>query len=253
MSKDLNDLAHDLMEETLVEAAGTFFGTRKRLEDDIDLFKRKIETLAAMQSRVLARAGDLHHLLLEGEAAADFYAALDIDPSSFIDAVSLSRRSGARFKAMALTVHGKYAKAVKRAYQRFYEGVDVFMHGKYATDEHGRKHLTPHYNQIMKQCHDLNERIQKVNSEISPSETLAFVKKLDVIEMEKSKFTGGGSGYENGLDEDLAFKTLDCEQSGLMEFPDLPGPDKAESEIARFCKSLAREHGDRVKALLKSL
>ena len=255
MSKDIGDLAHDLVEETLSETADTFFGTRKRLEDSIEIFGKKIDKLDAVQTRILKVAGDLHYLLLQGEAAPDFYEKINVDPSSFLKAVDPDCRTGSLKSAKALTSSGKYAKTVLRAYKRFQEAADVYMNGKYITDDEGRKHLSLHYNQLMSWCSDLNEHIQKVNREVSPSDTLAFIKKLDTVNAEKAKFTGGGGGgsYENNLDREMAFRRIECENIDLIAFPDMPPADEISSRLKGFCKSLAGENKERVKSLMNSL
>jgi hypothetical protein len=198
-------------------------------------------------------AGDLHYLLLQGEAAPVFYEKMNIDPSSFLEAVDPEFRTGSLKSAKALTASGKYAKTVLRAYKRFSEAADVYMNGKYLTDDQGRKHLSLHYNQLMGWCSDLNEHIQKVNREVSPSDTLAFVRKLDTVNAEKIKFTGGGGSYENGLDREMSFNLIDCENIDLIAFPELPPADEVASRLKDFCKSLAGENKERIESLMDSL
>lgn len=252
-SKDINNLADELIEETLTEAAGTFFGARKNLEDTIEIFDNKIKTLRNMEFEVLKRAGDLHYLLLDGEAVDDFYKALGVDPGPLKHVVDPSDRTGIPKKPKALTTAARYAKMVAWVYRRVYKAAETYMKGGYITEKNGRKRLTLNYGQVRDWCKDLNERIEKVNREVSPSETLAFVKKLDTVGLEKAKITGGGSSYSDKLDKEMAFDRLDCERIDLIAFPDLPRPDRIEPELKKFCKSLARKNKQRVKQLMDSL
>jgi hypothetical protein len=253
MTKDLSEFADELVEETLSEAAETFFGRRKGLEDAIEVFESKVETLEKMEAEVLLRAGDLHYLLLEGEAAADFYKALGTDPAPLLDVVDVSEKAGDVTKPRALTRAGGYAKMVARAYRRMHDAVEMYMEGAYVTGDQGKKHLTLNYRQLRQWCEALNDRIEKVNRDTSPSETLAFVKKLDTVATEKVKFTGGGSQIDDKLDKDMAFKRIDCEHIDLIEFPELPRPEDVDRKIKKFCKSLAREHKDRIVELMQSV
>jgi len=253
MSKDLNGLADELMEETLSEAAGTFFGRRKRLEEEIELLQNKIETLKQMEAEVLMRAGDLHYLLLEGRAADDFYKALDVDAGVFVEAVDPAVRFGRIRKQKALTTAGRYAKTVAEAYERLREAAHIYMHGSYVEDKEGRKRLTLNYGQIRDWCGELNKQIEKINAEASPSEVLAYVKKLDVDATEKAKITGAGSSYDESLDHEMAFDVLDCTGIDLTVAPDLPEVGKAQPGIKAFCKGLAASHKDEVEALMDSV
>lgn len=252
MSKDLNGLADELLEETLSEAAGTFFGKRKKLEESIDLLQTKIDTLKRMEVEVVMRAGDLHYLLLDGQAVGEFYAALEIDPGLLPDIVDPEIRAGRVHKHKSLTTGGRYFKMVAEAYKRMRDAADIYMNGSYVTDKEGKKRQTLNYGQIKGWCRELNEQIEKLNRESSPSEVLAFVKKLDVDALEKEKIVGAG-GYNGSLDQDMAFEVLDCAGIDLTEIPDMPVLEKVQPRIKTFCKSLVSGHKDRLAELMESV
>jgi hypothetical protein len=253
MSKDLNGLADELLEETLSEAAGTFFGKRKKLEDAIDLLQNKIETLKRMEVEVVMRAGDLHYLLLKGQAVKEFYSALGVDPGLLPEVADLEIRAGRVHKHKALTTGGRYFKMVADAYKRMRDAADIYMNGSYVTDKEGKKRQTLNYGQIKGWCKELNEQIEKLNRESSPSEVLAFVKKLDVEAEEKANIAGAGGSINGSIDEDMAFEVLDCTGIDLTEIPDMPALEKVQSQIKAFCKSIASEHKERVAELMESV
>jgi hypothetical protein len=86
--KTLEGMADGLVTETLVEAASTFFGARKALEDEIELYRRRTEELERAEAEVLRRAAALHSLLPDAAAVRGFYAALGVDPGPLPEAAA---------------------------------------------------------------------------------------------------------------------------------------------------------------------
>jgi len=254
MGKDFDGFAEGLIEETLTEMASTFFGGRKGLEDELELYRAHMEKLSKKERGVLRLAGTLHSLLLGGRAASDFYAALGVNPGRLLEAEALDGRAsgGKKKKPFAAGTGGRYAKLVYKAYVPLQEAVDEYLNGRYRDDPKGtgRKLLTIHHARMKLWCEVLNKKIEKVNS-MSPSGAMSFVKDLDPGTRGKERVAGATlDGYASSLDKEMAFESLDCSSLERLAFPELPEPREVKEAIKSFCGSLCARNKAEVKQLL---
>jgi len=245
MSRDLDALADGLVLETLSDTAQTFFGARKGLENEIELFQSRQRQLGEIERRVRRRSGLLHHLLLDPETVREFYRELGADAGQFVDAVDPDYRSQVFKVPLALTPGGRYVKAVVKAYALARESLDEYLHGRYVLDSDGsgRKVMTPNYDLLSQWCERINQRIENVNENMSPSGTMCFVRGLDPGEMARERVSGATiEGRGSGLDADLAFKPLPIMVMDQHVFPDLPEPARVKSRVRRAARKVYAAH-----------
>ncbi|BBD08663.1 hypothetical protein [Desulfovibrio ferrophilus] len=252
MSKDLHAYADGLVEETLVEAATTFFGARVALEREIERYRAQAEELIKVEEQVLLRAAALHFLLLDGAAAENFYQLLGVNPGHLLDACEIVGRSvGGVEIPFALLPSARYAKLVLAAYGELLHAVDAYLHGEYYTDSRGRKRLSVNYDQLQKWCNQLNEKISALNNNHSPSGALCFVKGLDPAMIGKERLTEATlEGYTEELDRELAFAPVECLAMNYLAAPELPGLDKVKDAVMPFCRELYCQATPEMKKLL---
>lgn len=251
MSEDWDKFADGLVQETLVEAAHTFFGARRDLEQEIELYREAARRLAGVERIMLRKAGAVHYLLLEGEAARDFYRAIGAPPSHLPDMAEPDK--GGLKKTWAITGAGRFGKLLFKAYEALHQAADEYTNGRHYLDPKGsgRKLLTVHYLQLRNWCKRLNQRIEKVNEQNAPSATLGFVHALDPRNLDMARITGGSTfGVGNTLDQELAFPPIECVAMTYVAAPDLPAPDKARKAVLGFAARLYKEHRARIDALL---
>ena len=281
MSDELENFSEGLVRETLSEAAQTFFGTRRDLEHEIELFHEATRRLAGVERAMLRRAAALHHLLLEGEAEPAFYAAIGVPAGHLPDLAGPDEggpdegeadegeadagepdggepgriepdKSGLA-RPFALTGAGRYGKLLLAAYAALHQAADEYVHGRHYTDPRGsgRKLLTIHFLQLRDWCERLNQRIAEVNAANPPSATLRFVQGLDPSSLDKARVTGGSTfGPCCRLDQDLAFPRVECVTMRFAAAPDLPPPAAARKAVLAFAADLYRAHRERLERLL---
>jgi hypothetical protein len=252
MMSTLSDYADALVEEGLVEAADTFFGARKRLEDEIAVFHQKCRELEHMGREVVACAHGLGFLLLEGTRVESFYAALG---------VQVDRQSplyGSRFNkdlrsGPGLLARTRYWKTVYKAYEEVFRAVDTYVHGRHYDDpaRPGGKKRTICSTTLISWAEKINQRIKDLNNNNQASQVLQFAKQFRVDEVEKEKITGAGVVYN--LDAELAFEPLDLSPCGLLDFPRLPAPRTVKKTIKSFCLDMYRQETSRIHAILQQI
>lgn len=256
MSRDLDAFADGLVLEALADTAQNFFGARRGLEREIELFRSKQEELGRAERRARRRAGLLHFLLLDADRARGFYADLGVDAKQFVDAVDPEYRSAAFKVPFALTAKGRYAKAVAKAYAMAGEAVDVYLHGRHVKDPDGsgRKILTTNYELLSQWCARINQRIENVNSNMSPSGTMCFVRGLDPGQVARERVSGATlEGRCSGLDAELAFKPLPCMVVDQSVFPELPDAAGIKSRVRRAARRIyASDSGAAKRALAQA-
>lgn len=235
--------ANELMEETLLESATTFFGARRGLESEIEAYRNAAEELTRVEQKVFQRAAALHTLLLTSDATQEFYTLLGVTPGHLLDAADLEspNTSGVKYP-FALTMAGRYGKLLHAAYAQLTQSVESYLHGEYWTDSKGRKRLTVNYQQMEEWCGKLNEKIEALNNNHSPSGTLCFVKGLDPSLLEKEQISEATmNGYAEELDRELAFQPIECLTINYLAAPELPGPETVKSLIVSYGKALYRK------------
>ncbi|WP_462324335.1 hypothetical protein [Desulfoplanes sp.] len=246
----LSEYADALVEEGLAEAADTFFGKRKRLEDEIALFHKKCRELERVGREVVARGHGLGFLLLEGEGVAGFYRALGLEWDKD-SPLSGSRPRQDMAPGPGLLGRTRYWKTVYGAYRELHDALDVYQHGRHYNDpaRPGGKKRTICLMTIIDWGERINKRIESVNRDNQASQVLQFAKQFRNDEVEKEKITGAGLVYN--LDGELAFSPIDLLQCGFFDFPDLPGPSAVKNVIKTFCRGLYKDHKERILGILE--
>lgn len=248
----ISEYADSLVEEGLAEAADTFFGKRKRLEDEINLFHEKCRELVQIGQRVVDRGHGLGFLLLNGEALADFYQALVVawEKGNPLDG---SSHAGDVVPGSGMFARTRYWKSVYQTYAALYTSLDVYTNGRHLDDPSrpGGKKRTICLATITKWGARINERIEALNQDNQPSQVLQFAKQFRVDEMEKENITGGGVVYN--LDDDLSFARVDLSQCGFFEFPVLPRPREVKKTIKAHCLELYKQHRTRLETVLREV
>ncbi len=256
MSRDLDAFADGLVLEALADTAQNFFGARSGLEREIELFQDKLRLLGELEREARLLAGLLHHLLLDADTARCFYAALGVDAGQFVDAVDPEYRSQSFKPPFALTARGRYARAVAKAYALARAALDEYLHGRYHTDPDGsgRKVMSPNYELLSQWCGRINQRIENVNQNMSPSGTMCFVRGLDPGQMARERVSGATlEGRCSGLDADLAFKPLPCMIMDQNVFPHLPDPAALRGKVRRAARDIYADHPAEARRALREV
>jgi hypothetical protein len=245
----LEEWGDALVEEGLREAADTFFGTRKALDDDIAYFEAQAALLAERAGEIRSWFGGLNCLLGDGKDSRRLFDSLGVtleDESLYgLQLCSLQFR-----RPRSFTRKGLFAKTVWEVYEPLARLIEAYMHGLPYTDSRhpGRVMISMNRNRLRKLCDEINERIRTVNESNRPSESLAFAKKMDQSLMQKEAITGGG-GEIWSLDKDMAFKPLDFDSYGIPAYPDLPLDSEAQAKLKECCNHIfenRRDHVDEV-------
>jgi len=240
---DFSDFADKLQQDVVTDMAQVYFGDRKELDDMIEAFHKMVEELREKTPTLYQAAARLHTLLLDRETARNFYIALDIVPSC-IPFPDEAARPFFDSLPMAFTALGRYERCVARAYDILRGVADDYLNGRYYTDEesNGRKRLTVHYIRLKALAEYINDRIDKVNRTMSPSETLRYVKKMDIRQSDRERLIGEACLVDGcALDIDLKFKPIEFKKLGLPVVQDLPRLDQVMPAIKEFCRSIYPE------------
>jgi len=256
--KTLEFLTGDLTQEALLEAADNFFGRRKALDDEKDLFEAKLKDLDRMRRSVLERAATLHRLLPPGNAA-DFYTALGVDPGPLLAESAAVRplegkaREWVMPKTWAWTGEGAYEKLAITAYAAVQDRLDEFLHGRVFVDSKtGRKGISICYEELSAWCGRLNARIAGLNRSMPASATLGFAKGLSPHQLDQERLVDAPvDGLAQGLDQDLALAAVDCGRLEVLALPDLPRPADVRQALADFLGRVYSLHRDELRAVVE--
>lgn len=245
MGKELEKFTDELVEETLAEAADSFFGMRRRMEEEKDLFVEKLDYLRSVRAKALERAATLQHLLLGRAGALALYEFLEVDPGPLLDpgAEPISGRQRERLlpKPLALTRAGVYLKLVTRAYDVLQDRVDEYLNGRFYADPHGsgKKLSNPYHRQMVFWCGEINERIQRANANIPPSQTRRLVKSLHPDLADKERIMDAPlDGFDDAYDQSLALGPADCGPLKELALPELPPVLAARDLLAKVCREV---------------
>lgn len=248
-------LADALESEVLTEMAGTFFGTRKALEDLIEDFKILVEDIRAREAKVFSRVFYLRSLLLGPEGEAELFAEIGVpDPFSDSKVHPGSRTWHPDRLPFAIFASTRYVKATLQAYAELRHTCEVYMSGEFEEDpdRRGRKRLSPHYRQLERHCARINERIEKVNTEMTPSSVLQYARNISSEDQPGHGTLSNELGAES-LDQGLMFQKIDFAALGMWTAPSLPPVEACEPAISRFCVRYFKQHGEHIKKVLADL
>lgn len=250
----MDEYADALSQEILVEMAESFFGARKSLDDEKELFRKKVEQVKHIAWTALARTGLLHALLLDNKAAPEFYKGLKVVPKRLFALVDPLKARLFLPMPWALGPKGRYEKLLIRTYEAVQDSFDEYLHGRYYEDPRfrGRKRLSLHYYLLKDWAEHINGRVNKVNVNQAPSCVLSFAKDMHVADREKERITEATlDGYSNTLNNDLAIAPVNIQKMGLPQLPDLPPLPEVKSFIADFARDLYESKRDEVLAVME--
>lgn len=243
MVKEPKSMVDGLAEETMVEMAESFFGARKQVEDYLE----RIQDMAGeLKPKAAAAAAEIKALngLLPDSGREEFYRALGVEPAPYLE-LGADSRADARAESpsggLALTAAGRQAKQVLAAYGKAQPVVEDYLHGTYSPDpDHpGRMFLSSNLATLTSLAQAANERIASINQE--PSHVLGYLRRLNVVEAEREKFTGGTlDDYADAADKALAYEPVDVAALDLPVLPDLPPLESVRGKLKPLLKQLFR-------------
>jgi len=211
------DFFDALHEETMLVMAENFFCRRKEMDEWLECFGTLAKEVRAAGSLALTYWRTFLLLLADGEEARTLLE------KAGMDAAALVREAGACEPAhmeipFALTWKGRHRKSARRAYLAARQATLAYLEGTYRADpvNPARKTVTPNYRGLAGLAEKINKEAEMLNSGMSPSNMLAYVKSLDPAEVERESHAGGFTGEDMGkLDRDMAVKSVDFEALGL--------------------------------------
>lgn len=246
-------LAAALEQEVLTEMAGTFFGARKGLEDMIEAFLHQAEELRTQAGKVFARVFFLRRLVLGVEGEASFFAALGLRNDPFAEAQGQSGSRSWRPESLpfALLPSTRYAKALALAYAEVQHACEVYMAGEYEDDPErkGRKRMCLHHRMLERLCVRLNERIDKLNSDMPASGVLQYARNISTVEAPGQGSITNALGAES-LDKGLQFEHIDFAALKLWRAPELPKPDACAEGLRAFAAAHYAANAERIRKVL---
>ena len=249
----IEQMADELANEVIAEAAQTFFGQRKTLEEEMDRFTARSRQVLELGKRGMSVQDDLHGVLLDAETIQAFYAALGLPAPEHPSPAPREEIARRISKPTAWTLHGRYSKLLFSAYSRTHAEVDVYLHGGYRDDPTNpkRKIAFSGYLQLVEWAEELNRTITKLNTEQAPGEVLQFVKRLDPRSCAMEKAAGGSC--EIGRDRGMLFTCIDFASLCLPVFPEYPPPDTVQKTIRQFAKTTCARREPGVRELFRDM
>jgi len=248
--KDFFDGLHD---ETMLVMAENFFSRRKEMDEWLECFSALAGEVRAAGTLALGYWRTLLLLLADGGDA------LKLLEKAGMDAPALVREAGAQEPArmtipFALTVGARHRKSVRRAYLAARQATLSYLEGTCKADPSNpaRKIVTPNYCGLRDLAEKINKEARMLNSGMSPSSMLAYVKSLDPAEVERESHAGGFTGEDmGGLDRDMAVKSVDFEGLGLPVLA-CPAPlEEMGPALDAAARSVLRERRPEAIAALK--
>jgi hypothetical protein len=234
------DYDSPLTEEVLRDVAQNFFGTRKKLDDMIEILESFAATLRLKAGRVELHAGVLHFLLVEDDWILRFYAAIGVaQPGDLAECRRPEPLPGLRVP-FALTRRGRFVKTVHEQYRRLQHACREYRCSTANPLEEAENPIDACVDvRMLEAMRELiNGKIQEVNEQGSPSTVLQYTKGFDAKGERQSKVAGATGGEYSGMDRKYLYRPIPVEQMGLKQYPDLPAPDHCRAAIERFSRKV---------------
>ncbi|MFP4169316.1 MAG: hypothetical protein ACLFSY_10815 [Desulfonatronovibrionaceae bacterium] len=249
----IDRLAEDLTDEAMKEAADTFFGKRRKLEEEIELFKNKTEELKDKARDIKRLVSLINSLLLREHHSRMFWQIFGAEDLSSVQEEPAPTEADITLP-FALRPFSRYYRFLTVLYRATAEAVQVYNHGKYIQhpDVPGKKVVTISYSYLNRWLEQLNTRIDRLNYYHKSSDVLQFAKRMDVQQAVKERIAGADLTYS--LDEDLKMDALDLADYDIPIFPDLP--ELSAGLKKRIKKAAARVYSknkNEVRARLKQI
>jgi hypothetical protein len=243
-----DDFIDPLVEEILTDVAGSFFENRRQLDEKIDLFHSYVKALRRKEAEVRDPAALLNHLLLRGHQAPAFYEMLNVEGTLLTAAGAVVPQNTRLCMPFAIGFRTRFVKLVCNAYEALQKSCAIYLHGRPETDMTTTPDSTQVYYDLVLEMHRLvNQEIKRVNASISPSCALQFAKRLNPQMVQKEQVTGGGASDARSLDDKLCYTPIDLQALSLTKYPELPEIGTVLPEIKRFCETLCKAHGEKIK------
>ncbi len=240
----------EMTEETLKEAADTFFGKRKKIDDELELFFEQAEKLKHKAGLVKEKVSRINYLLPD-KSQSLFWKKLGLEDSDY--ASIKGEWNDDVLLPWALTRRGQYQKIVLSLYDDLKYLVKDYLHGRYLDHPEikGRKIITPNLTNLMTWAENINKEIHEINRSNRPGDVLAFTRRMDVDE--SSKRESVGSGLEYSYDQELSFEPVDFSSLGLPEYPEVPADKKSLDTATETARSIYKEREDSVRSILDEI
>ena len=247
--KYMDKFAENLMDETLKEAADTFFGKRKELEEDLEFLRQQAGELQKQAKGIEGLVSRLNYVLGRGEAAQEFWTSLD--SSALADYAANWEQDVALPRAW--TSKGRFLGLVRSLYMQLAERIDVYTHGRYVEvqEEKGKKKLTTNLKSVTDFAESINAAIRELNACNRPDDVMAFARSMDVEGSQKKKFAGSDLSYD--FDQDLCFTEFSMDDLGLAKYPELPADEKARQKLAKVSKAVYSGHKKKINEVLDEI
>lgn len=225
---DFNALSDSLQDEVMVEIASGFFGARKAIDDERELFEHVENDIRLAEQRALTICAQLQALLTGNACLKELLNTLGV-PTTFLNRVKAVEPWLTMELPFAFTDEGRYKKCVLQTYEHMHVAFSAFLHGMtYKRKDREEKFgKTTGYYRYIEWCNELNDRIRKVNRDHSPSHVLGVVREMDVEKIAKQKIVGtinAKTGCMPG--DDMCLLLLQCDELRALELPELPALDK---------------------------
>ena len=249
-------LADSLAEETLQEAADTFFGQRKDIENEMQIYSQRVQELQKILTQLQIRQANLHFVLTQDsqEIVDRFYRRIGVDPELVPrPEAGVFPDQGLLSTPFAFRVKTRFVKLLSIAYAQFSSHVQAYMHGQgYKDPEDPRcQRVTINYNQVYDFFKKKKKKIRKANQDNSPSQVLQFVKQLDIERSAKESLVGVPTQYT--LDQDMAMSIPDFAQSGLSAYPEFPSLEELKQTIQEFALHLYAQHPEHARWVVEKV
>ncbi|ACV68572.1 hypothetical protein [Desulfohalobium retbaense] len=249
-------MADSLAEETLKEAADSFFGQRRSIENALQEYQAKVEQLREIQKEVFRSQATLYFLLRSGNppTVRGFYTSIGVDP----DAVPIPPENtppdlGCLRVPWGIRTKSRYGALVRETYAEVVQTAHAYMYGRYYNDpENPRcKRVTVHYKQLERMCREITAKIEQANQFNTPSQALQFSKQLNVEQTEKESLAGIPLQYN--LDEDMAFVAPDFTCARLDAYPDFPKAKEVDSHIKSYAAELYAQAPKEIETIITTV
>lgn len=249
----ITEMADELATEVLSEAAETFFGQRKSLEEELEHFHRRASQLQEMGRRAEQLQNVLHGVLLSEHTVRDLYRTLELPEPKNVEFSSKEEIARHVSRQRAWTLHGRFYKLLAAVYSQMQPAVAEYMHGGYRTDpDHPKKKIAViGCRELREWAERLNRNVNKLNTEQSPNEVLHFVKSLDGETCARER--AAGASCEIGRDRGLLYTCIDFTALCLPDFPEYPPLARIAKKLRRFARTTCAESGRQVRVMFQEL
>lgn len=249
----ISEMADELATEVLTEAAETFFGQRKELESELDLFQQRVKVLAETGQKVFLAQKIMHKILINEAAIQNFYQTMGLRIPERLEIAEVCEVASQMAKPFAWTLRGGFIKLLLMSYDRLYNLAQEYLHGGYRADPMNprRKIAVFGYAQLQEWSQRINQKVIKMNTQQAPSEVLQFFKGLDVQGSAMEKSIGASCAVDRN--DGLLFPLVDFQTFCLPVFPELPLPADIRRRLQFFCKALFSRKSPEIRALFQEL